>query len=157
MLFSLAACKKDEDPAGTYITAEEKTAIVNELGKVYMEISVKDYGKITMELYPEIAPVTVKNFVKLVSEDFYSGIIFHRVIKDFMIQGGDPEETAAAAAPIRSTENIPKTALKIISPTHAAWFPWQDLATITTPHPASSSSATQTPPISTVSMPHSVR
>ena len=99
MLFSLAACKKDEDPAGTYITAEEKTAIVNELGKVYMEISVKDYGKITMELYPEIAPVTVKNFVKLVSEDFYSGIIFHRVIKDFMIQGGDPDGNGSGGSP----------------------------------------------------------
>ena len=90
MLFSLAACTKDNKTANGYITAEEKTAIVNELGKVYMEISVKDYGKITMELYPEIAPVTVKNFVKLASENFYSGIIFHRVIADFMIQG-DPD------------------------------------------------------------------
>ena len=91
MLFSLAACKNDSAGAASYISADEKKAIVDELGKVYMEISVKDYGKITMELYPDIAPVTVKNFVKLVSEDFYSGIIFHRVIKDFMIQGGDPD------------------------------------------------------------------
>ncbi|MDO4662193.1 MAG: peptidylprolyl isomerase [Tissierellia bacterium] len=44
-------------------------------------------------LYPEIAPNTVNNFISLVSEGFYDGIIFHRVIKGFMIQGGDPEGT----------------------------------------------------------------
>ena len=47
-------------------------------------------GKIELELYPEHAPLTVKNFEKLVSEGFYDGLIFHRVIAGFMIQGGDP-------------------------------------------------------------------
>lgn len=42
------------------------------------------------ELYPEVAPITVENFVKLVNEHFYDGLIFHRVIPNFMIQGGDP-------------------------------------------------------------------
>ncbi len=54
-------------------------------------IDVKDYGKITVELYPDIAPITVKNFKKLVSEGFYDGLIFHRVIENFMIQGGCPD------------------------------------------------------------------
>lgn len=54
-------------------------------------IDVKDYGKITVELYPDIAPITVKNFKKLVNEKFYDGLIFHRVIEDFMIQGGCPD------------------------------------------------------------------
>ena len=45
------------------------------------------------ELYPEIAPNTVKNFISLVKKGFYDGIIFHRVIEGFMIQGGDPEGT----------------------------------------------------------------
>lgn len=43
------------------------------------------------ELYPEIAPNTVKNFISLINHNFYDGVIFHRVIKGFMIQGGDPE------------------------------------------------------------------
>lgn len=43
------------------------------------------------ELYPEIAPNTVRNFISLVNHNFYDGVIFHRVIKGFMIQGGDPE------------------------------------------------------------------
>ena len=47
-------------------------------------------AKIELELYPEVAPITVKNFLKLVNEGFYDGLIFHRVIKGFMIQGGDP-------------------------------------------------------------------
>jgi Peptidyl-prolyl cis-trans isomerase (rotamase) - cyclophilin family len=45
------------------------------------------------ELYPEIAPNTVNNFISLVSKGFYDGLIFHRVIRDFMIQGGDPNGT----------------------------------------------------------------
>jgi len=56
-------------------------------------IEVKDYGTIKVQLYPDIAPITVENFKGLVKDGFYDGLIFHRVIKDFMIQGGDPEGT----------------------------------------------------------------
>lgn len=49
--------------------------------------------KIKAELYPDIAPNTVNNFISLVNKGFYDGLIFHRVIKNFMIQGGDPEGT----------------------------------------------------------------
>ena len=49
--------------------------------------------KIKIELYPEIAPITVANFEKLVNQGFYNGLIFHRVIPGFMIQGGCPEGT----------------------------------------------------------------
>lgn len=48
-------------------------------------------GILLLELYPDIAPITVENFQKLVSEKFYDNLTFHRIIKDFMIQGGDPK------------------------------------------------------------------
>ena len=48
---------------------------------------------IKAELYPEIAPISVNNFISLIQKNFYDGLIFHRVIKGFMIQGGDPEGT----------------------------------------------------------------
>ena len=56
-------------------------------------IELENGKKIKIELYPEYAPITVANFEKLVKEGFYDGLIFHRVIKGFMIQGGDPEGT----------------------------------------------------------------
>lgn len=58
-----------------------------------VEIDVQDYGKIVIELYPDKAPRTVRNFKELVSNKFYDGVIFHRVIVDFMIQTGDPTGT----------------------------------------------------------------
>lgn len=51
----------------------------------------EDGKKIVAELYPEIAPNTVNNFISLINKGFYDGLIFHRVIKGFMIQGGDPD------------------------------------------------------------------
>lgn len=54
-------------------------------------IKVKNFGVIKVELYKDIAPITVDNFVKLVNKKFYNGLIFHRVIKGFMIQGGCPK------------------------------------------------------------------
>lgn len=54
-------------------------------------IEMENGGVIEIELYPDIAPNTVANFVELVQKGFYDGLIFHRVIPGFMIQGGDPE------------------------------------------------------------------
>jgi len=56
-------------------------------------IEMEDGGIIRAELYPEIAPNTVRNFISLVKKGFYDGVIFHRVIPGFMIQGGDPTGT----------------------------------------------------------------
>jgi len=52
-----------------------------------------NHGTIELELFPDDAPKTVENFVKLARDGFYDGVIFHRVIEDFMIQGGDPTGT----------------------------------------------------------------
>ena len=56
-------------------------------------IQMKNGGAMKAELYPDIAPETVKNFIDLAAKGFYNGLIFHRVIPGFMIQGGDPEGT----------------------------------------------------------------
>ena len=65
-------------------------------------ITMDDDSQIMIELYPEIAPESVKNFVSLVSKGFYNGLTFHRIIPGFMIQGGDPEGTGRGG----SDENI---------------------------------------------------
>lgn len=69
---------------------------------IMVEITMRDGGVIKLELYPDIAPITVENFTKLAGEGFYDGLIFHRVINGFMIQGGDPEGTGMGG----SGENI---------------------------------------------------
>lgn len=63
------------------------------MSRLTVTITMKDGGVMKGELYPDIAPETVANFRKLADEKFYDGLIFHRVISGFMIQGGDPEGT----------------------------------------------------------------
>lgn len=91
LCFALAGCgEKNESSQGTSATETNASAAdVSNLGNTAV-IDVKDYGKITIELKPEIAPITVENFKKLVSEHFYDGLTFHRIMEGFMIQGGDP-------------------------------------------------------------------
>jgi peptidyl-prolyl cis-trans isomerase B (cyclophilin B) len=80
-------------------TTEEETVPAGETGETIMvQIEMDNGGIIKLELYPDIAPITVANFEKLVKEGFYDGLIFHRVIKNFMIQGGDPTGTGMGGA-----------------------------------------------------------
>lgn len=58
--------------------------------KHHVEITVRDYGTIKLELDASVAPKTVENFISLAKDGFYDGLTFHRIIKGFMIQGGDP-------------------------------------------------------------------
>ena len=58
-------------------------------------MEVRDFGAMTLELYPDIAPITVENFVNYVNDGFYNGLTFHRIYKGFMIQGGDPDGTGS--------------------------------------------------------------
>ena len=64
----------------------------------YAAIEVEGYGTIVLELYPEYAPKTVKNFIKLADSGFYDGLIFHRIIEGFMIQGGCPNGNGTGGA-----------------------------------------------------------
>lgn len=58
-----------------------------------VEMKIKNKGNIKIELYPEIAPNTVNNFISLIKKGYYDGLIFRRIIRGFMIQGGDPRGT----------------------------------------------------------------
>ena len=74
MLFSITGCTEQDK--------YEK--------KIFVNMDIQNYGTIELELYPDLAPVTVDNFVSLVKSGFYDGLTFHRIIDGFMIQGGDP-------------------------------------------------------------------
>ena len=74
----------DNDTDNIYTTLYD----TSETPTNFVLIRVKDYGDIVVELYPDTAPITVENFKNLVSENFYDGLIFHRIISGFMIQGG---------------------------------------------------------------------
>ncbi len=70
---------------------QENGEEVNMTKNPLVTITMASGEEIKLELYPEQAPNTVKNFIYLINQDFYDGLIFHRVIKGFMIQGGDPD------------------------------------------------------------------
>lgn len=111
MLITLASCGTPKTNTGTTGSAAptaqptaSPAASAAELktdNVLNIEIQMQDGGVIKAELYPDIAPITVANFVKLCKENFYDGLIFHRVIPGFMIQGGgydtsnNPKETAS--------------------------------------------------------------
>ena len=88
---SLASCGDKEEEMGT--GSCEYTSTRDTTGRKihYVEMAVDGYGKMVILLDETTAPVTVNNFLKLVGEGFYDGLTFHRVIEDFMIQGGDPK------------------------------------------------------------------
>ncbi len=95
----LTGCTEKDLTKGTIegYSYEETEEVTN-----YVKIVTNKNKVIIIELYPEIAPETVANFQKLVSEKFYDNLIFHRVIKDFMIQGGDPQGNGTGG----SEENV---------------------------------------------------
>ncbi|MGL4912845.1 MAG: peptidylprolyl isomerase [Romboutsia sp.] len=82
---ALVGCSSNEASIDEVRTAPKELPIAT--------IVFKDYGTIEAELYPHIAPNTVNNFISLANSGFYDGLTFHRIIKDFMIQGGDPDGT----------------------------------------------------------------
>ncbi len=90
LIIGCTACGEKDLTKGKIdkISYEETAEVTN-----YVKIETTKNKVILIELYPEVAPITVENFQNLVKDKFYDGIIFHRVINDFMIQGGDPDGT----------------------------------------------------------------
>ncbi len=89
LILSLAACGTDKDKASE-TTAASTSAVAEKLDMVYAQIEMENGGVITLELDPNVAPITVANFKSLAESGFYNGLTFHRISKGFMIQGGDP-------------------------------------------------------------------
>jgi cyclophilin family peptidyl-prolyl cis-trans isomerase len=88
----LLFCGPKEKPATPPPAEKGETKAAPEVTKkTYLLITVKDFGEIKIELFPDIAPKNVANIVKLAKEGFYNGLTFHRVVPDFVIQGGDPK------------------------------------------------------------------
>lgn len=71
-----------------FIIGTKKDNLIKE--NRYVEMKIKDYGLVKIELNGKIAPITVTNFLDLVNDKFYDGLTFHRIIKDFIVQAGDP-------------------------------------------------------------------
>ena len=99
-LFALIGCGNSstteqgkENTEKTQEKSEQETKETKETNEnlPIVTMKIKDYGTIELELYPEVAPNTVNNFISLANSGFYDGLTFHRVIKGFMIQGGDPD------------------------------------------------------------------
>ena len=84
MIFACASCAKDTSGDGTDTPGTDGE-------KIMIEMMIKNFGTVKLELYPDIAPITVENFVNLAKDGFYDGLTFHRIFPDFMIQGGDPK------------------------------------------------------------------
>lgn len=98
IMFVLVACQGNKDPEdgideGVTEDNESATMEIEEDVVPIVTLEMEDGRTMEIELYPSIAPNTVNNFISLVEDGFYDGLIFHRVIPGFVIQGGDPEGT----------------------------------------------------------------
>ncbi len=107
-------------------------------GDTYADIVIKDYGTVTVKLEPDVAPITVANFVKLAKSGFYDGLTFHRIMEGFMMQGGAPKD---GKTQILLRENsLPMATRKIICPIMRVPSPWPGRMPITAPAVSSLSS-----------------
>lgn len=77
--------------------------------KTYTALIKTNHGDITLQLFAKQAPLTVNNFVFLAREGFYDNVIFHRIVKGFMIQGGDPTGTGAGGPGYKFRDELPTT------------------------------------------------
>ena len=86
-----ASSEADSSDESSEVSKDDVSTSLDKSLTYYAIIDVKDYGKITLQLDQNEAPITVENFVLLAEDGFYDGLTFHRIMEDFMMQGGDPK------------------------------------------------------------------
>ena len=97
LMLTFSACSTDSKPSSkTPVQVKQETA-VNQYPVVILSTTA---GDLEIELFPDVAPLAVENFMTHIKDGYYNGIAFHRIIKDFMIQGGDPTESGAGGESI---------------------------------------------------------
>lgn len=119
-LVTLVGCGNENNKEKKYSTEsikniefnEENIPVVTMVVEYNNQDDQKEEGTIKMKLYPQNAPVTVCNFVNLVKNGFYDGLTFHRIIDNFMIQGGDPNGTGAGGAKVSDIDKDVKASSK---------------------------------------------
>ena len=112
IMMLIASCGKGSDnskPTPAPASTPDPELVKN---KITATIELEDYDDITLELYPDLAPETVENFVELAEDGFYDGTVFHRVIEDFMIQGGGMDAEMNEKATNAPVENEADNGLK---------------------------------------------
>ena len=98
VFLAVTGCQKQEEPIKEPEQKQEKASEDLLSGTHHVEIQVKDYGTIAVELDADTAPITVTNFVNLAKDGFYDNLTFHRIMDGFMIQGGDPNGDGTGGA-----------------------------------------------------------
>lgn len=101
----VTGCKKTDSKEGTdsknpYEASSEDQLAEPKKGDTVATFHIENYGDIVVRMFPEAAPKAVENFITHAKDGYYDGVVFHRVINDFMIQGGDPTATGAGGESI---------------------------------------------------------
>ena len=130
LLFALAGCgdekttntsntvknsaKEDSKVNVDYVKAAEKQMAMPEVGETIAIFHIQNYGEVKVKFFEKIAPKAVENFVTHAKEGYYNGVIFHRVINEFMIQGGDPEGTGMGGESIWGEDFAEELSLELV-------------------------------------------
>lgn len=139
LMFILCSCGNEEVELNyttkkvgdeTVYTIKTKKYVVSDEATNLVMINVKDYGIMVAELYPDKAPITVENFKNLISSNFYSGLIFHRVINGFVIQTGDPNGNGTGGSEETIKGEFEANGVKNDISHEEGYFQWQDVEVI---------------------------
>jgi len=117
LLLLLTGCNAKESNTTVPVNTNSTTVIKEESNQTKKEILVvlqTNQGDITLKMFPDVAPLAVENFVTHAKNGYYNGLIFHRVIKDFMIQGGDPTGTGRGGESIWKKEFINEHSANVV-------------------------------------------